>query len=266
MASHVERDQPIGRPPFWRTNFRQFPWWLLAIVAAIIYMALRIATDATYGAAFAIILTGLRITIYVTIVAFLLSLMIGLLAGLGRVSRNVVLRNIAVAYIEFVRGVPILVLIFTIALVIVPAVVSTFRLPNDAVSQTTRAIVALALIYGAYLAEVFRAGIEAIPRGQTEAARSLGMNHFQAMRYIVLPQAIRNVLPAVGNDFIAILKDSSLVSVLGVRDLTQVSRLYASTTFRYQETFFTLTLFYLTMTILLSLLLQWFQRRIGRNV
>ena len=105
--------------------------------------------------------------------------------------------------------------------------------------MTTRAIVALALIYGAFLAEVFRAGIESVGRGQMEAGRSLGMSHVQVMRHIILPQAIRNVLPALGNDFIAMLKDSSLVSVLGVRDLTQVSRLYASTTFQYQETFFT---------------------------
>jgi polar amino acid transport system permease protein len=99
-----------------------------------------------------------------------------------------------------------------------------------------------------------------------EAARSVGMTHVQAMRYIILPQAIRNVLPALGNDFIAMLKDSSLVSVLGVRDLTQVARLRASSNFRYEETYFTLTLFYLVMTLVLSLLLQWFQRRIRGNV
>jgi polar amino acid transport system permease protein len=96
-----------------------------------------------------------------------------------------------------------------------------------------------------------------------EAARSLGMSHVQAMRYIILPQAIRNVMPALGNDLIALLKDSSLVSVLGVREMTQVARLSVSTTFRYEETYFILTLFYLTLTLLLSLLLQWVQRRFG---
>jgi polar amino acid transport system permease protein len=268
MASDVERDQTIGRPPFWTARLREFPWWLAVILLAVAYMVYRIATDPVYQAAFSIIVTGLRITIYVTIVSFLLALLIGLLAGLGRVSRNIVLRNIAITYIEFIRGVPILVLIFTIAFVIVPAATNALELvgiDNASVSDINRAIVALALIYGAYLAEIFRAGIESIARGQMEAARSLGMTHVQAMRYIILPQAIRNVLPAVGNDFIAILKDSSLVSVLGIRDLTQVSRLYASTTFRYQATFFILTFFYLTMTLVLSLLLQWLQRRTGRN-
>ena len=133
-------------------------------------------------------------------------------------------------------------------------------------SLTTRAVIALAMIYGAFLAEIFRAGIESIAPGQMEAARSLGLNHVQAMRYIVLPQAIRNVLPALGNDFIAMLKDSSLVSVLGVRDLTQVARLTVSSNFRYTETYFILTFFYLVMTLVLSLLLQWLQRRMRTNV
>jgi polar amino acid transport system permease protein len=263
MAVEHERRNVRGILPLQITNVRHIPWWLLIILAAIGYMTFRIVTDPTYQNIFNIILAGLQITLYVTIVAFLLALAIGLLAGLGRISRNVVLRNIAIAYIEFIRGVPILVLIFTIAFVIVPAAVSILGIDSNAISQVTRAIIALALIYGAYLAEIFRAGIEAIGRGQMEAARSLGMSHTQAMRRVVLPQAIRNVLPAIGNDFIAILKDSSLVSVLGVRDLTQVSRLHASSTFQYQQTFFILTFFYLVLTLLLSLLLQWLQRRIG---
>lgn len=269
MASQLEREHSIERPPFWRTNLRQFPWWLGIILAAIVYMTFRIITDAIYQNTFRIIVSGLQITIYVTIVSFVLAVLLGLLAGLGRVAQNVVLRNIAMTYIEFIRGVPILVLIFTIAFVIVPAAagaLSIFGLDNTSVSQTTRAIIALALIYGAFLAEIFRAGIESVARGQMEAARSLGMTHVQAMRHVVLPQAIRNVLPAIGNDFIAMLKDSSLVSVLGVRDLTQVSRLYASTSFRFTETYYTLSYFYLVMTLILSLLLQWLQRRMRRNV
>lgn len=266
MAVRGETSAIQNQPAITRVNLRQFPWWLLIILAAVAYMTFRIATDTTYQNIFNIILRGLQITVYVTIVSFVLSLVIGLLAGLGRISRNGIIRNVAIAYIEFIRGVPILVLIFTIALVIVPAIVSTLGLNRDTISPTSRAIAALALIYGAYLAEIFRAGIESIGRGQMEAARSLGMSHTQAMRFIILPQAFRNVLPAVGNDFIAILKDSSLVSVLGVRDLTQVSRLHASSSFQYNETFFTLTFFYLAMTLVLSLFLQWLQRRISTKV
>jgi polar amino acid transport system permease protein len=264
MAIEHEASTAVHQPPIEGSSLRTFPWWLLVILAAIAFMIFRIATDPLYQNTFLIILSGLQVTIYVTIVSFLIALVVGLLAGLGRISKNTILRNLAITYIEFVRGVPILVLIFTIAFVVVPVAASQLAFlgfNNNSVSLSTRAIIALAMIYGAFLAEVFRAGIEAIPRGQMEAARSLGMTHFQAMRLVILPQAVRNVLPALGNDFIALLKDSSLVSVLGVRDLTQVSRLYASTSFRFTETYFTLTFFYLVMTLVLSLLLQWYQRR-----
>lgn len=128
--------------------------------------------------------------------------------------------------------------------------------------MNTRAIIALAFTYGAYLAEIFRAGIQSISRGQMEAARSLGMSYAQSMRYVILPQAIRNVLPALGNDFVAMVKDSSLVSVLAVRDITQVSRLYAGSTFRFREAYVTLAVLYLTMTVILSLLVQLLERRL----
>jgi polar amino acid transport system permease protein len=132
--------------------------------------------------------------------------------------------------------------------------------------MNTRAIIALALIYGAFLAEIFRAGIESITSGQMEAARSLGMTQGQAMRKIILPQAIRNILPALGNDFIAMLKDSSLVSVLAVRDITQQGRLYAGSSFRFRESYLVLTFLYLSMTLTLSLILRLIEKRMGKNV
>jgi polar amino acid transport system permease protein len=115
------------------------------------------------------------------------------------------------------------------------------------------------------MGEIFRAGIESIPKGQSEAARSLGMTGSQSMRYIIMPQAIRNILPALGNDFIAILKDSSLLSVLAVREITQQSRLYAGSSFRFRETYLVLTFLYLGITLVLSLLLQWYGRRLKTN-
>jgi polar amino acid transport system permease protein len=241
----------------------QVPWWLLIILGVIGYMAVQVVVDPEYRRIFLTISRGLGLTLYVTAVSFVCALLFGLLLGLGRVSRSVVLRNLATTYIEFVRGVPMLVLIFAISFAVVPVFARTFGLPNDAISLTTRAIIALVLIYGAYMAEIFRAGIESIGRGQMEAARSLGLSHFQAMRFVILPQAIRNVFPALGNDLIALLKDSSLVSVLGVREMTQMARLDVSTTFQYQETYFILTLLYLTLTLVLSLVLQWLQRRVG---
>ena len=178
-----------------------------------------------------------------------------------------------------------MVLIFFIALVGVPLIVDglngfgvrlseagykTIAAPfllmeNQAITMNTRAIVALAVTYGAFLAEIFRAGIQSITRGQMEAARSLGMSYGQSMRYVILPQAIRNVLPALGNDFVAMVKDSSLVSVLAVRDITQSARLYSSSTFRFKEGYITLSVLYLTMTVLLSLVVQVVERRLRSN-
>jgi len=245
-----------------RQRLEQFPWWLLIILSIILFMLVRIIVDPLYRSIFDTIQQGLVTTLSVTAIAFVFSLMFGLILGLGRVSTNPILRNLAITYIEFVRGVPILVLIFTISFALVPMIVRTIGLPNSAISLTTRAIIALVLIYGAYIAEIVRAGIESIGPGQMEAGRSLGMTRRQTMQYVILPQAVRNILPAIGNDLIALLKDSSLISVLGVREITQVSRLSVSTTFRYEETYFILTLFYLSMTLLLSLILQWIQHRV----
>lgn len=267
-----------------RFRWQGFPWWLMAIIGFLGLMLLLILTNEDYNRAFnfirgrfggieglqdgglaAFIGTGITVTIYTTLVAFAIALVIGLLAGLGRVNQNVVIRNVAITYIEFIRGVPTLVLIFTVALVIVPAVADVLGVSGQAISTNTRGIIALAVIYGAFLAEVFRAGIESVPSGQMEAARSLGLNGRQAMRYVILPQAIRNVLPALGNDFIAMLKDSSLISVLAVRDITQMARLHAGSTFRFRESYLVLTFLYLTMTIALSLLLRWYEGRLRQN-
>lgn len=264
-----------------RYDLRGFPWWLVAIIGFLLLMLYRILTDSNFYRAFdfirgrfggiagfqksgivGLIGTGISITIYTTLVAFAIALVIGLLAGLGRVSTNTLIRNIAITYIEFIRGVPTLVLIFTVALVIVPTVAGWLNIPGKIISDNTRGIIALAIIYGAFLAEVFRAGIESIPPGQMEAARSLGLNSSQAMRHVILPQAIRNVLPALGNDFIAMLKDSSLMMVLAVREITQMAKLHSGSTFRYRETYLVLTFLYLSMTISLSLLLRWYEKRI----
>ena len=135
-----------------------------------------------YNEAFIFIFPGITTTLYLTLGGFGLALVFGLLAGLGRISQNRFIRNIAITYVEFIRGVPTLVLILTLAFVIVPAVSNSIGIDNRDVSIELRAILALAIIYGAFLAEIFRAGIESIPKGQTEAARSLGMSARQAMQ------------------------------------------------------------------------------------
>lgn len=262
-----------------------FPWWLLAIVFIAIWAVYFILTRQSFHDAFDFILVGISITITTTIYSYSIALVIGLFAGLGRISRNTFIRNLATLYVELVRGVPILVLIFYIALVAVPDTLDLFKnlgawlgsiglgfigtpiaqIDNQSISLNFRAIVALSVTYGAFLAEIFRAGIESIGRGQMEAARSLGMSYGNAMRYVILPQAIRNVLPALGNDFVAMVKDSSLVSVLAVRDITQVARLYAGRTFRFREAYTILAVLYLGMTLVLSFLVRWLERRLHGN-
>jgi polar amino acid transport system permease protein len=263
-----------------------FPWWLPAIIAIAIWTGFTVFTQSNYREAFNFIKIGLSVTITTTLSAYALALVIGLIAGLGRLSHNVFIKNLATLYVEIIRGIPMLVLIFYIALVGVPLVVDNIhglglwlnqngyevvggilvKFENRAVSMNLRAVIALSVTYGAFLAEIFRAGIQSIGTGQMEAARSLGMSFGQAMRYIILPQAIRNVLPALGNDFVAMVKDSSLVSVLAVRDITQVARLYAGRSFRFREAYTTLAVMYLTITVVLSILVQRLEKRMRRDV
>ena len=275
----VDRKDPLAQ------RLENYPWWFVALILIAIWTGYIIFTKESYYEAFNFIKIGINVTIITSLSAFAIALVIGLITGMGRISNNVVAKNVATLYVELIRGIPMLVLIFYIALVGVPNVVNMLNalgewmnskglevlsLPfvavqNDNISMNIRAIIALAVTYGAFLAEIFRAGIQSIGRGQMEAARSLGMSNGQAMRYIILPQAVRNVLPALGNDFVAMLKDSALVSVLAVRDITQVARLYAGRSFRFEEAYTTLAVMYLTITIILSLLVRYTERQLRKD-
>lgn len=268
-----------------RTRLAAFPWWLLAIGLIMAVTLYLIANAPTFSEAFSTIRAGIGVTLSITLISYTVSLCIGLVTGLGRVSKNIASQNAATFYVELMRGIPMLVSIFFIALVLVPGAVNLIALlgeklseiglggigaalsglNNRAVSMGLRAVIALSITYGAYSAEIFRAGIQSVPIGQMEAARSQGLSHGQAMRYVILPQAVRNVLPAIGNDFIAMLKDSSLVSVLAVRDVTQIARLYAGHSFRFPEAYTTLSVMYLSMTIMLSLVVKMIEKRISTN-
>jgi len=246
-------------------SLREFPWWLVAIFSFLIIMAILIIRDPDVRHAFIYIFPGIKFTLLITLEGFALALVLGLLAGLGRINKNKIISNIAITYVEFIRGVPTLVLILTLSYVLVPAISSSIGFGGRAIATEFRAVISLAIIYGAFLAEVFRAGIESIPKGQMEAARSLGMTVQQSLRHIILPQAVRNISPALGNDFVAMLKDSSLASVLAIRELTQRSKLHAGSTFRFPEAYLVLTFFYLSMTLALSLLLRWYEGRLNKN-
>ena len=172
--------------------------------------------------------------------------------------------TISTLYVEVMRGLPMLVIVLYMGFAITPAIRDASRgwfIGEIDLRGIPSAIIGLSIGYGAYLAEVFRGGIESIHKGQMEAARSLGMSYFQAMRYVILPQAIRVVLPPLGNDFIALLKDSSLISVIALPELLQRGRLWISRTFRAFEGYNSIALIYLVMTLLLSLLVRVIERR-----
>ncbi len=261
----------------------RWPWWLIIIILLGLIIFFNIITNQLYAEIFRRVSRGIVVSVAVAVIAYASALVIGLITALGRVSKNVVAYNLSTLYVQIIRGVPILVQIIYVAFVITPAIVALLNAiglalapvlgPNNFLASMTlqdisseaRVTIALAVAYGGFEAETFRAGIESIGRGQMEAARSLGMSYFQAMRFIILPQAFRRVLPPLGNDFISMIKDSSLVSILGVRDMTQEARLYAAASFRYLETYSVLAFDYLVLTFTLSLGVKALENRLGKG-
>ncbi len=199
---------------------------------------------------------GILATFEVTVLSIIFALVLGLLTGLGRISRIKIVSRIATVYVEVIRGIPLLVQLFYIYY----AMGKIVQVP-----RLVAAVTAMTICYGAYLGEIFRAGIQAVPKGQMEAALALGMSRWQAMRRIILPQTIKIVLPPVGNEFIALLKDSSLVSILAVADLLRRGREYASKTFYYFETYTVVALVYLVMTLFFSKLVSLMEERLNRR-
>jgi His/Glu/Gln/Arg/opine family amino acid ABC transporter permease subunit len=247
-----------------------FPWWLLVAGGLGAFFFWRMASDDLYSQVLSTVSRGVGITIFVTIVAFFSACLIGLLLAVASLSRRRWLRQLARFYVEIVRGLPIIVLLLYVAFVIAPALVLALNwglegLGLDPIRTRDfpllwRAILALTIGYSAFISEVFRAGLQAVDEGQVEAAKALGLNNWQRFRLIVFPQAIRMILPPLGNDFIALVKDSSLVSVLGVMDITQLGKITAASNFRYFETYNVVAMLYLLMTVTLSLLLRRLER------
>ncbi len=264
------------------------PWWLAILVLAGILLVAAISADAVYSRIFDQLKVGVSMTLGVSFMAYFLALVVALLVGLIRStppeppktrrithivgsSVRTLFYNLATIYVQIMRGLPTLIVLLVAAFVLVPmirdpllALINGQVLPavrnilNDPDvpdmiwrgSSPPTAIVALAFTYGAYMSETVRAGIQSVERGQIEAAKSVGMTYYQTMRYIVLPQAFRNVLPPLGNDLIAMVKDSSLLSILGINDITQIAKKSAGSSFRYLETYMIVAFIYLVMTVI----------------
>ena len=235
-------------------------------------MGYEVWASAIYAQVMATLVKGIQVTVAVTLVAYISACALGLALAVAGLSRYVVLRQAARIWIEVIRGVPIMVLLLYVAFVISPALVFGWNwvagwLGANPIGARdfpliARAVLALTLAYSAFLAEIFRAGLQAVDKGQTEAAMALGLSGWQRFRHIVFPQAFRMILPPLGNDFVAMVKDSSLVSILGVADITQLGKVQAAGNFRYFETYNMVALLYLVMTIGLSLGLRRIEARL----
>jgi polar amino acid transport system permease protein len=242
-------------------------WWLLLFAVIVIIILLITFKPDPFRRILLFVSDGISVTIYTTLVSFVLVLFFGLIAGLGRISKNKLLNGAATVYVELVRGIPLLVQLmfwyFAFPSVIqnLGSMLSISSISNYRANPILMAILGLTFCYAAYMSEVYRAGIQSISKGQMEAARSLGMNYFQAMRYIILPQAIRVILPPVGNEFITLLKDSSLVSVVAVADITRRGREFMAANFIPVQTWVMVALLYLVLTLFSARIVTWIERK-----
>lgn len=200
------------------------------------------------------LLEGAWITISVSLLSFAFALALGLLVGLARISRSAPVRAMAACYIQFIRGTPMLLQLFFIYYV----------LPYAGIlfSPFLSGVIGLSCNYAAYMAEVFRAGIQAVPKGQWEASAALGMSRRLVMRRIILPQALRIMIPPLGNFFVSIFKDSALVSVITLRDLTFTAEILAASTFKHFEIFAMVAAIYLAISYPTAKLVEWVEARL----
>jgi polar amino acid transport system permease protein len=231
-----------------------YPWAWYRVPDYLAFAPDDPADAVFFGLKPGLLLRGLWITLELSVYSTILAIVLGLITGLARISNTPFLRWIAIGYIELIRGTPLLVQIFIFYFF----VGDIFGMDRFAAGTA-----ALAIFAGAYVAEIVRAGIQSINKGQIEAARSLGMNYFQSMRYIILPQAFRRIMPPLAGQFISLIKDSSLVSAIAITDLTKAGRELVTVSFAAFEIWFTVAIMYLVLTFSLSMLIQYLERRWG---
>jgi polar amino acid transport system permease protein len=268
-----DRDKPplssreMIRIPGAEPSARLDAWWWLVVAVIALIVILSVGKPDPYLRIVLFVRDGISTTILLTVVSFIFTLIVGLFGGLGRLSKNKLIYGITSLYVEVIRGIPLMVQLIWWYFAF-PAIVQDigrwFKWPaliNFQASAIPMAILGFVVCYAAYMSEIYRAGIQSIPKGQMEAARSLGMNYIQAMRYVILPQAVRVILPPVGNEFISLLKDSSLVSAVAVVDLTRRGREFMSANFISIETWTMVALIYLIMTLISARVVQFIERK-----
>ena len=204
------------------------------------------------------LLSGLTTTIYISIISIVISIMIGLLIAIPSLSKSKFLTYLNIGYVEIVRAIPLLVLILWIY----------YGLPimtGISFSPFVSGIIALSISESAFQAEIFRAGINSIKKAQWEAGSSLGLGFFRKLRLVILPQAVKNILPAIGNQFVYVLKMSSLVSIIGIGDLTRKANELVVTTYRPLEIYTFLILEYLVLILIVSYLVRKLEKKLQKD-
>ncbi len=235
--------------------------WVVVIGVLVGSLAAAGKIDTDFLAIWApYILGGVSATIFISVVSIVGAVILATLGALGRISRHPVVYSVASVYVSLVRGTPLIVQILFVVLALPQVIPQVSDIPLIVLG-----IFALAFNYGAYMTEIFRAGIEAIPRGQLEAARALAMPEGLVMRRIVLPQAIRIVIPAIGNEFIAMIKDSALVSIIGVQELLWRAQRVGQSNFRTLETLLVAALVYWILTIAFSFVQDRLEKRMAES-
>ena len=213
-----------------------------------------------FNEALPLLLEGLKLTVITSLVSIGIGMIIGLFVCLMKMSKNVVLRAIAGGYIWIIRGTPMLVQAF-IVFFGVPQIIRMF-VSDFKFTAITAGVITLSLNAGAYLAEIYRGGIMAVPKGQTEAARSLGMTHGQTMRKVVLPQALKFSIPSLVNQFIITIKDTSILSAIGMAELVNKAKTYVGSTYTFFETYLVVALMYLVIISLLMILSNYIEKKL----
>jgi polar amino acid transport system permease protein len=209
-----------------------------------------------------ILIQGLQLTLYISFFSSIIGIIIGLFGGLARVSTNPGLKWLSTIYVEIIRGSPLMVQILIWYFVIGTLVNDNLAMMGmNTITPLGWGIISLSIFAGAYVTEIIRGGIESVPKGQMEAARSSGMSYLQAMTYIILPQAFKSSLPALTGQFISLIKDSSLLGIISLRELTKASREIVASTMMTFEFFLILAFLYLVLTFPLSMFVKYLEKR-----
>ncbi len=239
---------------FFVTKGISYIWHWENIPEMLFYYGEGKGDDAAVGLRMGVLMTGFILTLKISIVSIIFAVILGTIVGIARLSSEPVTKGLALAYVELIRNTPLLVQIYIIYFF----AGSILRL-----SAFVAGSAALTIFAGAYVGEIVRAGIQAIPRGQMEAARSLGMTYAEAMRHIILPQAFKQIIPPLAGQFISLIKDSSLVSVIALADLMFQGQQAVARTYYAFEIYFTVAFLYLVLTSILSFATQYIERRLA---